>query len=196
MEKRLEEVAAEGTQVIIVRAGDFFGPRGTANNWFGAGIAKPGKPLCSVAYPGSHKVGHDWAYLPDLAETFAQLIERADELPPFARFHFEGHWFDEGVEIARATARVAGLPDAPVKGMPWWAIYLAAPFVETFRELIEMRYLWKKPLRLDNRRLVTFLGAEPHTPLDQALHQTLKGLGSLPSTAKAVPSALAITGKA
>ncbi|MFZ3035484.1 MAG: SDR family NAD(P)-dependent oxidoreductase [Parvibaculum sp.] len=196
MEKRLEEAASEGTQVIIVRAGDFFGPHGTANSWFGQGIVKPGKPLRSVAYPGAHKVGHDWAYLPDLAETFMQLIERADELPPFARFHFEGHWFDEGVEIARATARVAGIPDAPIKGMPWWAITLAAPFVETFRELLEMRYLWKKPLRLDNRKLVAFLGVEPHTPLDQALRETLKGLGCLPSTAKPVSPTLALTGKA
>lgn len=63
-----------------------------------------------------------------IGATFMQLIERADELPSFARFHFEGHWFDEGVEIARATARVAGLGDANVKGMPWWAVYLAAPF--------------------------------------------------------------------
>ena len=196
MEKRLEEVAAEGTQVIIVRAGDFFGPRSSANNWFGAGIAKPGKPLRSVAYPGNHKVGHDWAYLPDLAETIMQLIERADELPAFARFHFEGHWFDEGVEIARATARVAGIFDTRIKSLPWWAIYLAAPFVETFREMLEMRYLWKKPLRLDNRKLVAFLGAEPHTPTDLALYQSLAGIGSLPSTASAAPRALALSGKA
>jgi len=195
MEKRLEHAASEGTQVIILRAGDFFGPRGTANSWFGQGIAKPGKPLRVVAYPGAHKVGHDWAYLPDLAETFMRLIERADELPAFARFHFEGHWFDEGVEIARATARVAGISDTRIKSLPWWAIYLAAPFVETFRELIEMRYLWKKPLRLDNRKLVAFLGVEPHTPTDLALRQTLAGLGSLPATASAAPRALALSGK-
>ena len=188
MEKRLQEAAAAGLPVIIIRAGDFFGPRGSANNWFGAGIIKPGKPLGSVSYPGAHKVGHSWAYLPDLAETFMQLIERADELPPFARFHFEGHWFDEGVEIARATARVAGVSDAKVKRLPWWAITLAAPFVETFRELLEMRYLWKKPLRLDNAKLVSLLGAEPHTPLDQALRETLIGLGCFPLQATSLSS--------
>lgn len=196
MEQRLAEAAASGTQVIIVRAGDFFGPRGSANSWFGQGIAKPGKPIRSVGYPGSHKVGHAWAFLPDLAETFMRLIERADELPAFARFHFDGHWFEEGVEIAHATARVAGRPDAPVKGLPWFAVYLAAPFVETFRELLEMRYLWKKPLRLDNAKLVAFLGTEPHTPLDQALYVTLTGLGCLPSTRMPAPPALALTRKA
>jgi hypothetical protein len=38
--------------------------------------------------------------------------------------------------------------------IPWFAIRILAPFVETFREMLEMRYLWKKPLKLDNRKLV------------------------------------------
>jgi hypothetical protein len=40
-------------------------------------------------------------------------------------------------------------------------VYLLAPFVETFREMIEMRWLWTSPLRLDNHKLVAFLGEEP-----------------------------------
>ena len=47
-----------------------------------------------------------------------------------------------------------------------------------------MRYLWREPLRLDNARLVAFLGAEPHTPLDEAVRETLEGLGCLPVAAK------------
>lgn len=197
MEARLREASAEGLKVLIVRAGDFFGPRG-GNNWFDQGLVKPGKPIRAVTYPGTHKVGHAWAFLPDYAETFMRLIERRAELSDFEIFHFGGHWFDQGVEIAHATARVAGVPDAPVKRLPWFALYLLAPFVETFREMLEMRYLWKKPLRLDNQKLVAFLGAEPHTPLDQALRVTLIGLGCLPatSTAIAAPRALALSGKA
>ncbi len=42
-----------------------------------------------------------------------------------------------------------------------------------------MRYLWTTPLQLDNRKLVAFLGEEPHTPLDTALRDTLRGLGCL-----------------
>jgi hypothetical protein len=40
-----------------------------------------------------------------------------------------------------------------------------------------MRYLWRHPVRLDNRRLVAFLGEEPHTPLREAVRTTLVGLG-------------------
>ena len=64
-----------------------------------------------------HDAGHAWAYLPDLGETFARLLER-DDLPRFARFHFEGHWFERGVEIAERTRAAAGVPDAPIRRMP------------------------------------------------------------------------------
>ncbi|MCX5516273.1 hypothetical protein C3941_17335 [Kaistia algarum] len=180
MEARLERAAMTGTPVLLVRAGDFFGPS-VGNSWFGQGIVKPGKPVRSLTYPGRREIGHDWAYLPDLAETFARLIERGDELPPFARFHFRGHFFERGVEIAEAVRDVVGWPALPIRGFPWPVFYLAAPFVETFREVLEMRYLWKERLELDNRRLVAFLGEEPHTPLDQAITSTLAGLGCLES---------------
>jgi nucleoside-diphosphate-sugar epimerase len=35
------------------------------------------------------------------------------------------------------------------------------------------------PLRMDNARLIALLGAEPHTPLDEAVETTLIGLGCL-----------------
>tara|TARA_R110000868_G_scaffold10429_6_gene51243 strand:+ start:1293 stop:2327 length:1035 start_codon:yes stop_codon:yes gene_type:complete len=195
MENRLAEASREGLKVLIVRAGDFFGPQG-GSSWFSQGLVKPGKPLSSICYPGTHNVGHAWAFLPDLAETFARLADRESELSDFEVFHFGGHWFDHGVDIARATLHVAGVPDAPVTRMPWFAVHLIAPFNETMREMLEMRYLWKKPLRLDNAKLVAFLGAEPHTPLDQALRVTLTGLGCLPTTQSNRAPALALTGKA
>src|SRR5690606_88572 len=68
MEARLHAASTEGLKVLIVRAGDFFGPYG-GNNWFGQAIITPGKPVRSVTYPGPHKVGHAWAFLPDFAET-------------------------------------------------------------------------------------------------------------------------------
>ena len=55
------------------------------------------------------------------------------------------------------------------------------PFVTVLREMLELRYLWQQPVRLDNAKLVAFLGAEPHTPLDEAVRTTLIGLGSLRS---------------
>jgi hypothetical protein len=41
---------------------------------------------------------------------------------------------------------------------------------EHMRELLEMRYLWQNPIRLDNTRLLAFLSEEPHTPLEVEVH--------------------------
>lgn len=176
MEERLKAAAKTGVKVLIVRAGDFFGPRSTSNNWFSAALVKPGRALRSVMYPGARDAGHAWAYLPDLAETFARLLDREAELQPFEAFHFRGHAFERGVEIADATRRAAGNPSAPIRSFPWFAIHMLAPFNETFREMREMRYLWRNTVLLDNAKLVAFLAEEPHTPLDAALHETLRGL--------------------
>lgn len=180
MERRLEAASHEGVRTIIVRAGDFFGPHTSANSWFGNAFAQPGKPVSMMMYPGPAKVGHDWAYLPDLAEAMVRLVERPDDYAPFEVFHFEGHWLSPGIEIAEAVRRVVGRPRLPILPLPWPVIGLASLFNETFREMLEMRYLWRRPLRLDNAKLVEVLGSEPHTPLDQAVHETLQGMGSLP----------------
>jgi nucleoside-diphosphate-sugar epimerase len=180
MECRLRQAAAEGARALIVRAGDFFGPRLTGNSWLSAALVKPSKPVTSVLYPGRKGVGHQWAYLPDVAETMASLVESEDRLAAFEAFHMDGHWDRDGTAIIGAIGRACGKPNMRARNFPWWAVTLASPFVPLFHEMIEMRYLWREPLRMDNSRLVAFLGQEPHTALDEAVRVTLQGLGCLP----------------
>lgn len=179
MEQLLQAAAADGVRSLIVRAGDFFGSH-QPNSWFRDMIVKPGAPLRSVTYPGDHDTGHTWAYLPDLAETIARLAEIEASLPAFDRVNFGGHWLDRGIEIAEAIRRVAGRPGLPIRHGPWLLLRLGAPFVEMFRELLEMRYLWRIPLRLGNAKLRSLIGPERHTPLEDALRRTLVDLGCLP----------------
>lgn len=178
MERRLRAAAAAGTQVVIVRAGDFFGPN-AANNWFSQGLVQPGKPVSTISYPGRRGIGHQWAYLPDVAETMVRLLENADELEPFAVFHMEGHWDADGTQMIDAIRRAAGSAKITVRATPWLVMRLLSPFVLLFRELAEMRYLWTTPTRMGNQRLRTVLGVEPHTPLDVAVRDTLVGIGCL-----------------
>ena len=44
-----------------------------------------------------------------------------------------------------------------------------------------MRYLWRQPIRMTNQRLVEAIGPKPHTPLLQAVRESLAGLGCLPA---------------
>ena len=86
-----------------------------------------------------------------------------------------------GRSIVVAALEAAVGRKLPVSRLPWFAIRAIAPLNETFREMLEMRYLWETPVLLDNTRLVARLGAEPHTPIVDALRAALMGLGCLPS---------------
>jgi nucleoside-diphosphate-sugar epimerase len=191
MEACLQHAAADGVRSLILRAGDFFGPAsGRGNSWFSGAMIKPGRRVTSVSYPGRPDVGHAWAYLPDYTQTAMRLISRDAELPAFAVFHFGGHWFERGIEMAEAVRTAVGDQRLSIREFPWWLITLASPFVETFREMQEMTYLWRLPLRLDNRRLVALLGEEPHTPAVEAVRTTLQGLGCLPDGKSRVTEAV------
>lgn len=183
MERRLKAASSQGAQVIIVRAGDFFGPK-AGSDWFSQGLIKPGKSVAAIRNPGQRGVGHQWSYLPDVARTMVDLLARRDQLEPFATFHMAGHWDADGSQMAaaiqRVVARRTGLTPR-IAAFPWWLLTLAAPFVVTFREMREMRYLWTTALRMDNARLMAVLGTEPHTPLDEAVESALIGQGLLPA---------------
>lgn len=188
MERRLQAGAGRGDfRAVVLRAGDYFGP-GAANSWFSQGLVTPGQPVAKIQQIGTDGVGHQWAYLPDVATAMVSLIERCGTLPAFARFHFAGHWDADGRQMVEAIRRVVqqrtGV-QARLTRFPWWAVRLAQPVVPLFRELAEMRYLWRQPLRLGESRLAAELadvGGVPHTPLDVAVERSLVALGCLPGT--------------
>lgn len=178
MERRLRAAAEAGLcKVLIVRAGDFFGP-GAGGNWFSQAVIKPGKRPRKIYNPGQPGVGHQWAYLPDVAETMVRLIEKGG-LADFAAFHMEGHWDEDGTGMTQTIVRVLGAPAVRLAPLPWWALRIASPFSTTLSELMEMKYLWDHPLRLANEKLRAQLSVEPHTPLELAVRTTLVAMGCL-----------------
>jgi len=187
MERRLKTASTQGAPALIVRAGDFFGPH-AGNNWFGQAVIKSGGPLKSVTEPATRGVVHAWAYLPDLAETMARLLDQADRLAAFEVFHFGGHLLAWG-EMAASVRRVTGQSTLPVKAFPWWLVMALSPVVPLFHEMAEMRYLWREPLAMDDRKLRAFLAEVPHTPLDAAVAASLRGLGCLVSGPEVVGQA-------
>lgn len=186
MERRLASAAHEGVRVLILRCGDFFGPR-AGNNWFAQGLITANKPVTRVLYPGDESIGHSWAYLPDVAQTLARLLDRESELARWETFHFAGHWLD-GHAMLAAVRRACASNDIAMKRFPWWLAQLASPFNETMRELCKMRYLWREPLELDGRKLTAFLGQVPHTPIDEAVRAALIGAGCLAPSATSAPA--------
>lgn len=184
MERRLFAASKNGARVLIVRAGDYFGAKG-GNNWFSQGLVKPGKSVGTVSNPGRKGVGHQWSYLPDVARTMVELLARRDSLDSFAVFHMAGHWDADGSQMCESVQRVVARRTGQTpraSAFPWWLVALASPFVTTFREMRELRYLWRESIRMDNSRLIAMLGKEPHTPLDEAVEATLIAQGSIAPT--------------
>lgn len=175
LEERLERAAPE-VPSLILRAGDFFGP-GSRSSWFAQAMVRPGAPVRRIIDP-AHGPGHSWAYLPDLAETFARLMADGVPLLPFERVQFEGLHDASGTQMVDAIRRACGR-DVRAWRFPWWLMRLAAPLGGFPREAAEIAPFWRHSLRFDNRRLVELIGPEPRTPLDRAMTATLASMGCL-----------------
>ena len=177
LEQRLES-ASRDVPVLIVRAGDYYGPR-VRSSWFAQAMVTPGQAVTRLKNlaPGT---GHGWAYLPDLAEAMARLMEHPG-LRDFERVGFEGLWDADGRALPALVAQALGRAPLPETAFPWWLMRLAAPFGGFPREAVDILPYWRHPTRIDNRRLVELLGAEPRTAPVQAMRTTLQGLGCLPA---------------
>ena len=175
LEDRLA-TAAPDVPSLILRAGDFFGP-GIRSSWFAQAMVTPGKPVRKVTSmaPG---VPHAYAYLPDLAETFAQLLDQPDKLRPHERLQFGGTWDADGRTMLETIREIVG-GAIPERAFPWWLMRLASPFGGFPREAAELEPGWRHPMCLDNSRLVGLLGHEPQTPLRIAIVRTLIDMGCL-----------------
>jgi nucleoside-diphosphate-sugar epimerase len=173
LEQMLAEAAASGRiRVIIMRAGDFFGP-GNRDDWYDAGMfmdfAK-GR-ICHLGDPGTR---HSWAYLPDLGRAFARVAEMRDGFAAFERFHFAGYW------VAHAqimTAIQAGLGTTlKVAPLPWWMLGAMGLVNPVMRDIYRMRYLWENEMELVDPRLDALLGPGFATPFETAVAATAREL--------------------
>ncbi len=170
IERRLAQATERGARVIILRCGDFYGVP-SDSSWQSAltGRARRGG---AIAYPTELTTRHQWAYLPDVARAHVALLTRAEELPAFAAYHFEGHVVT-GEEFVDAVRAAVGDPNRRVARFPWWALALASPFAPLLRELRAMRYLWDDEVVMSGAQLERIIGTVPRTPFREAMARTL-----------------------
>lgn len=182
LEAALVRAAGRGVRSIVVRAGDYLGDEGT---WFDLGY---GRALAKgqVTHMGPDDVVHSWAYLPDLAQVFVQVAERRAELPAHASLSYAGFAIT-GAELHRLIESAVGRP-LKRAAFPWWLMQLAAPFAGMPRALLEQRYLWQRPHRLDEGRLRALIGEVPHSPPEAAV---LACVAALPGARAGAPATVA-----
>ncbi|MEL6960696.1 MAG: epimerase [Pseudomonadota bacterium] len=160
---------ASGVQTIVIRAGDFLDTE-ASGNWFDKIIAaKLDKGI--VVYPGPLDVVHAYSFLPDVADTMVGLAERRKTLPSWTDVNAPS-FAVTAQELAAALARVIGTP-VRARRFAWWPVWLAQPVWPMARHLLEMRYLWAMPHRLDPSGHQALLPTFRPTPLDDALRQAI-----------------------
>jgi nucleoside-diphosphate-sugar epimerase len=171
MEDRLR---AAGIPLILLRAGDFIDTE-ASGNWFDkvllANLAKG-----RVDYPGDPDIPHAWAYLPDLGRATVALAERRASLSKVEEVLFPGYTLS-GREIVRLVTEASGRP-VRLARFAWWPLHFARPFWRLASGLLEMRYLWNMPHRLDGARFVEQIPDFRPTPVEEAVARALAGLAA------------------
>ena len=167
------EAEAGHVRTAILRAGDFFGGKGTGS-WFDLVVAsKLAKGIYTA--PGKIDLVHEWAYLPDLAAAFVALAENREKLGVFESLNFAGHAVTD-LDM-KAAAQSAMGECLYLESMPWWMLRLGSPFNPMWRAILSMAYLRFEPHRLAPGRLAGIIGQVPHTPLGMAVADAIAELG-------------------
>ena len=191
LEQQLQQAARDqGLNVVVIRAGDFFGSGG--GSWLDQIIVKK-LPQGRITWPGPRHIVHAWSYLPDLADSFSRVAEAT---PWQAGGRFEclthaGHavtgqqWIEALTGIAGRQGWLPRGGQLRVSTLPWPLLALAAPFSPMVASLREMRYLWQRPHQLDGAALAARIGPLTHTPLIVAAEAALADLGMIPATSPA-----------
>jgi nucleoside-diphosphate-sugar epimerase len=169
MERAFEAATAQGLQTILLRGGDYL-ERTKTGNWFDSHIAnKANKGV--FTYPGAMNAVHAWAYLPDMARAMAELAAVRAKLPAFAPFGFAGYSLT-GAQLQDAVAQAVGHP-MKTRRFPWTVLRVISPFNPLIREVLEMRYLWDTPHRIDGSALRAALPDFTETPLAVAMAEMM-----------------------
>lgn len=173
LERMLKQAAAtDGFQVIILRAGDVYGP-GNRGEWFEQAMLMD-QAKGRLYHMGDLDLRHSWAYLPDLGRAFAALAERRGELAGFENFHFAGHWVSHR-QLMTAIRKAAPRPLEPAP-LAWWMLRAVGLVNPVMRDIYRMRYLWQNEMELVDPRLDALLGTRFATPFEAAVAATVAEL--------------------
>jgi len=155
--------------VVIGRASDYFGPRGTATSvgerFFPAILAGT-----SVQVLGDVDALHSNTFIPDFARALIELGRRDEALGE--AWHVPTAPAVSQRRFAEMAAAVAGLPAPKLSRLSKPMLRLAGLFVPPAREMIEMAYEFEEPFILDSSKIERAFGLRA-TPLEEALARTL-----------------------
>ena len=168
---------AANIPTIVLRAGDYIDTE-ASGNWFDL-IITAKLQRDKLVSPGHPDTPHAWAYLPDLARAAVALAERRESLAPFHEVLFSGYALSLR-QMADVLSNVTSRP-IRVSKMLWAPLWIARPFWPTASKLIEMRYLWNMPHKLDPTGMQALLPEFRDTDPSAALARAIRHLDIHPN---------------
>jgi len=160
--------AAGEARIAALRAPDFYGP-GVGNSYLGdtsIGKLALGKPAVFI---GSPDVLHDYAYVPDIARAAITLLDAPDSAFGQA-WHVPCAPTRTTRDILKIAAETLGAR-LRISAMPAWMLGASAMFSPFLRELIEMRFQWDRPYRVDAAKFASAFWSDA-TPFETGVRET------------------------
>ena len=173
-EEALKAATEEGgPQVLVLRAGDFYGSDKTGS-WLDLVIAK-NIAKNRFVWPGPTGVVHQWAYLPDLARAFVAVAERRADCERFEAMGMPGPAVT-GKAFHAAAEKALGRK-LKQKGFAWPLVRAMGLVMPMMREVAEMDYLWQVPHRLATDRFDALVPDFRLTGFEESVSESLAALG-------------------
>jgi len=167
VEQRLFDATKKGAKVTIIRAGDFLGEN-THQSWLNFMLKKKGTGY-RLSLPHNQQHIHQWAYLPDVCDNAALLLEQAKD-------DFET-WHDPGLKLQRQDwldAFSANKLTVRLGRFPWWLYKMLAYVNPTLKEVVKMNYLWRENVLLNGEAMQQKLGKQMvSTPFTRVIDNIL-----------------------
>ena len=165
-----EASAAGRILATALRPSDFFGPGVGAtqlgDSAFGA-LAR-GKGAAVVLPPD---LPHDFTYVPDIARAVESLLDAPDT--DFGQvWHVPNAPIRTPRDLLTMAAHALGVKPR-IASLPLWSLPLMGLFVPMFRELVEMRYQWRGPYRVDTTRVARRFWSDA-TPFEVSIPETAR----------------------
>ena len=176
---KLENLLKESSSnVLIVRANDFFGP--TVRNGLVDPVFEGVINHKRIVTCGNLDILHEWVYIPDLARATVQLVQATlSQWPNCEKYqvvHFKGYTHLTRREFASKAREVytdGKCKEVTMTSIPWFVFKGMGFFAPLMSEIAEMRYLFDNTLILSDDRFKSMCPDFEPTPLDEALNETL-----------------------
>lgn len=160
-----------GLRTTVLRPPDFYGPGNTQSYvWSLFEAAVHGKTANVI---GPVDALHEFVFVPDLART---LLELSEQEGAYGRtWNLAGAGPITTREFAEKVFAATGRPPR-FRAAGRLTLRLLGMFDPFLREVVEMHYLWKTPVLLDDRRIQQLIPGLKKTSYDDGIRQVLESM--------------------